>query len=231
MQPERSELESPTKIPKAGAPLLALRDAELLVRVARIDAEPVMGRAAQSVFYDRHVRYLYGALKRREGVLQRTAGLAADDLVQETFQRAFQYAGSYRAGDGDDDERLRTRAWLGRIAQNLIVDAMSRSTEVSATPFVERASSEDVEEPAPPSSPELRAVRRGLDELTDREQDVLRVTALYQRTGVAQQRLPNDVSAELAERWGTTNENIRAIRSRAMKKLMSYVTRNKEVIP
>ena len=55
--------------------------------------------------------------------------------------------------------------------------------------------------------------------------DVLRVTALYQRAGEAHQRLPNDVSAELAERWGTTNENIRAIRSRAMKKLKTFLER------
>jgi len=47
---------------------------------------------------------------------------------------------------------------------------------------------------------------------------VLRVTALYHKAE-GHNRLPNDVSAELAARWNTTNENLRAIRSRAMKKL------------
>jgi DNA-directed RNA polymerase sigma subunit (sigma70/sigma32) len=66
-------------------------------------------------------------------------------------------------------------------------------------------------------------VTEGLDELSEREQDVLRVTALYQRAG-DHQRLPNAISAELALRWETTNENIRAIRSRALKKLSDFVT-------
>jgi DNA-directed RNA polymerase sigma subunit (sigma70/sigma32) len=35
--------------------------------------------------------------------------------------------------------------------------------------------------------------------------------------------LPNAVSAELAHRWGTNSENIRAIRSRALKKLKAFV--------
>ncbi|NUP08354.1 MAG: sigma-70 family RNA polymerase sigma factor [Polyangiaceae bacterium] len=202
-----------------------LDDEQLLARATLREVNSAEARAAQSAFYQRHVRYLYGALKRREATLQRTAGVAVDDLVQETFQRAFQYARSYRpAEEADvDRKRQRTRAWLGRIAQNLVVDAIGRGTEVSASPLIEQVSCDDIDEPSPPSSPELRAVRRALDELTDREQDVLRVTALYQRVGADNQRLPNDVSAELAQRWGTTSQNIRAIRSRAMKKLMSFI--------
>jgi DNA-directed RNA polymerase sigma subunit (sigma70/sigma32) len=79
---------------------------------------------------------------------------------------------------------------------------------------------------SPPSSRSrgrLQLICDGLDQLTDREQDVLRITALYQKAGDAHQRLPNEASAELATRWGTTNENIRAIRSRAMKKLKAFL--------
>jgi DNA-directed RNA polymerase sigma subunit (sigma70/sigma32) len=46
---------------------------------------------------------------------------------------------------------------------------------------------------------------------------------LYFRAGEEHQRLPNEVSAELARRWDTTSENVRAIRSRALKKLRSYL--------
>lgn len=191
-------------------------DAALLARAAS-SGQPG-ARAAQSAFYARHVRYLYGALKRREAVLSRIGGISLEDLVQETFQRAFQYGGSFRADTTDPERaRLQTRAWLGRIAERLIVNAIAKPSEVVASELVESASDEDVE--APPSSPGVRAVRTALEELTDREQDILRVTALYQRHGEKHQRLPNDVSSDLATRWGTNNENIRAIRSRAMKKL------------
>ena len=201
-----------------------LDDEQLLALAAGRDVASGRLRAAQAELYRRHVRYLYGALKKREGMLSRTVGLAVEDLVQETFQRAFQYGASYKALPQADAERarLRTRAWLGRIAQNLIIDALSRSTEISASPMLEEVGVDEADEP-PPSSPELRAVRCALEELSEREQDVLRVTLLYQRVGTAHQRLPNEVSAELARRWGTTNENIRAIRSRAMKKLMSHI--------
>lgn len=202
-----------------------LDDEQLLALAAGRDVAPARARAAQSEFYQRHVRYLYGALKRREGTLTRAVGVAVEDVVQEAFQRAFRYGASYKALAGADPDRarLRTRAWLGRIAQNLVLDAMSRSSEVLASPSLDELSSDGLDEPQPPSSPEVRAVRAALEELSEREQDVLRVTLLHQRAGAEHQRLPNDVSAELARRWDTTNENIRAIRSRAMKKLMSHI--------
>ncbi len=199
-------------------------DQLLLARAAAATADAVGARRAQARFYERHVRYLYGVLKRREAVLRRVAGISVEDLVQDTFQRAFQYGATYQADGITDSERLRlrTRAWLGRIAQNLVAAALKGQVEVSASPFIERASAE-VDEAEPPSTREVRAMRKALEELSEREQDVLRVTALYQRVGDDHQRLPNEVSAELAARWGTSNENIRAIRSRAFKKLKSQL--------
>jgi DNA-directed RNA polymerase specialized sigma24 family protein len=57
----------------------------------------------------------------------------AADLVQRTFERAYQWAGKH-AGDSKalaklkgptpDDARLRIRAWLGKIAENLFKDAL-----------------------------------------------------------------------------------------------------------
>lgn len=80
-------------------------------------------------------------------------------------------------------------------------------------------------EAAPPSSrsPKLRLMREALDTLSERERDVLRVAALYFRPGEEHQRLPNEVAAELARRWETSGDNVRAIRSRAIKKLKGYL--------
>ncbi len=198
-------------------------DAELLASIASSSLGLDAKQRAQAVFYTRHVRYLYGVLKRQTKLLS-AAGISAEDLAQETFHRAFERAHTFRPADDLDADhtRRRTRAWLGRVAQHLLADHLERFREVSASPYLERLSCDEIDE-TPRNSRELELVTEGLDELSEREQDVLRVTALYQRAG-DHQRLPNAISAELALRWETTNENIRAIRSRALKKLSDFVT-------
>jgi RNA polymerase sigma factor (sigma-70 family) len=196
-------------------------DAELLELVAGRASDPERARAAQAAFYGRHVRYLYGVLLRRKKDLLPLAGLGAEDLVQETFHRAFDRAHTFERGDAPDPEleRLRARAWLGRIATNLLTDHLNTRREVPATPYLERVVCDGIDEEPPSSrSPAVRRMSEALDQLSERERDVLRVSALHYRAG-EHQRLSNADSAELAGRWGTTNDNIRAIRVRAMKKL------------
>jgi RNA polymerase sigma factor (sigma-70 family) len=196
-------------------------DAELFAFVARGEGP---ARQAQQALYQRHVRYLFGVLQKQRTRLLRLAGLSVEDLVHDTFARAFDRASTFREEPDLDPERARrrTRAWLGRVAQNLTADAFRRFREVSASPYLERAvapdPAPDADEAPPSSRPELEPVRQAFAALSDREQDVLRVTALYHKAE-GRDRLPNDVSAELARRWGISNDNVRAIRSRAMKKL------------
>lgn len=199
-------------------------DAELLERVSARASDPRSARAAEADFYERHVRYLYGVLMTRMRRPLALSGREVEDLVQETFFRAFARASTFNAGDAtsEDNERRRTRAWLGRIAQRLLADWLADMREVSASPFLETLAEPEA---GPPSSrsPKLRLMREALETLTERERDVLRVAALYFRPGEEHQRLPNEVSQELANRWQTNNENIRAIRSRATKKLKEYL--------
>jgi RNA polymerase sigma factor (sigma-70 family) len=199
-------------------------DAELLERVSQRTTNGSAARAAETEFYDRHARYLYCVLVQRVRRPLALSGREVEDLVQETFFRAFERAGTYHAGDAwdQDSQRRRSRAWLGRIAERLLADWLAGMREVSASPYLETLAEP---EPSPPSSrsPKLHALREALDTLNERERDVLRVAALYFRPGEDHQRLPNEVSAELARRWQTTSENIRAIRSRAVKKLKEHL--------
>lgn len=199
-------------------------DAELLASVARGDRDPARSRDAQAQFYERHVRYLYGALRKRRQLLE-LAGESAEDLVQETFQRAFERAHTFRdAPEFDADrQRQRTRAWLGRVAHSLLVDKLRDEPARADSPYLERLGVEDDAESAVAVAPALERVVQALGSMSEREQDILRVTALYYRAGHDSQRLPNRVSEELAERWQTTNDNIRAIRSRALKRLKALV--------
>jgi RNA polymerase sigma factor (sigma-70 family) len=196
------------------------RDGQLFVAVAR--GGPA-AKDAQAALYARHVRYLNGALQRQRDRLLRLAGLSVEDVVHDTFERAFARAASFEddATLDPDRARRRARAWLGRIAQNLIADAFRRHRELSASPLLDEVAGPP---DGPPSSrPDLEPILRALAQLTDREQDILRVSALYFKAE-GHGRLPNEISAELGARWGISNDNVRAIRKRALEKLRRLVT-------
>jgi RNA polymerase sigma factor (sigma-70 family) len=199
-------------------------DAELLERVSLRATDALGARRAEAQFYERHARYLYAVLVSRVRRPLALSGREVEDLVQETFFRAFAHADTFSAAESTDEEteRRRTRAWLGRIAQRLLADWLADTREVSASPYLETLAEPEA---SPPSSrsPKLRLLREALETLSERERDVLRVAALYFRPGEEHQRLPNEVAAELARRWQTTNDNVRAIRSRATKKLKQYL--------
>jgi RNA polymerase sigma factor (sigma-70 family) len=179
-------------------------------------------RDAQQLLYQRHAPYLLGVLRGRAARLLSLTPMTAEDLLHETFFRAFSRSDSYRCGeDGPSvEESRRTRAWLGKIAERLLLDAVRATHETPGIPDMD-----DVVDEGPASSGTSQAglVRDALSELSEREQDILRVTALFYRVGEEHQRLPNDVAAQLSRTWQTSSENIRAIRKRAMAKVKKYV--------
>lgn len=191
-------------------------DAHLL---AKIGERGPAARAEVQAFYARHVRYLYGVVRKQCSSLGVTQA-EAEDLVHDTFQRAFDRASTFRPSMADTDvERQRwTRAWLGKIARNLLLELLRARPETLTGDMDAEAERQRDSEPPSHHQRRLEAIARALESLSEREQDVLRVTAMYYRAS-AHQRLPNDVSEELAARWQTSNENIRAIRSRALKRV------------
>lgn len=117
-------------------------DADLLGYMAEQTRDAAFAMEAFGEFYARHCAYLFGVVNRAYGRKLGGEGGAAD-LVQRTFERAYRWAGKH-AGDSKalarlkgptpEDARLRTRAWLGKIAENLFKDAL-RATKRS--PVVE----------------------------------------------------------------------------------------------
>ena len=76
---------------------------------------------------------------------------------------------------------------------------------------------ENTAEPVSETTAEVCRVMQAI--LTEREQDVLRTTFHWYDPAREHQKLPEAVLSELAERWNTTPENIRQIRSRALRRL------------
>lgn len=199
-------------------------DEELIRLMAEARQDSTANEEAWREFYERHTRYLYAVLLRAHGQAMGEARVA--DIVQETFVRAFQKSSTYRPDDGASDmtsQRRRVRAWLGRIAENLIKDAFRREPQVvfveDVTEYDLGENVEDADNDCRSYSENLRRLEEALEKLTDREQEVLRATAYWYRPGQRQQRLPNTAMAKLAADLNTSADNIRQIRARAMRTL------------
>jgi RNA polymerase sigma-70 factor, ECF subfamily len=86
-----------------------LTDEDLAARIAGGESR------ALEALYDRHASQVLGLALKIMG-----DRAAAEDVLQETFWRAWKLSASYQA------ERGNVRAWLFRIARNLAIDAYRR---------------------------------------------------------------------------------------------------------
>ena len=201
-------------------------DADLMDYMSMSDEDPSTAREAWSEFYRRHVDYLYGVCRHAyEPVLGGEAGV--EDIVAETFHRAFRKAALFDAKGIEDPVRIRrrTRAWLGRIAQRLVLDTL-RGAQRLPTSHLGTGTWENIQEqPSHPARDDklIRQVRDALKKLSEKEQIVIRITFEWYQPGRPHQRLPNDVVADLAETLETTPENLRQIRRRALKKIRALL--------
>lgn len=194
-------------------------------------------RAALTELYNRH----YGYLKRR---FEESYGrqVAVADLLQDTFIRASKKAAKYEPANSDstEEQKRRTQAWLGKIGKNLFLDQLKENERFEPDEHIEATARrmppgirDGIEATARGLSPQLRDGREVsesvelvmdvLDELKWKERVVLRVTWCFYDPEKEHNRLPNDVSARLAEWVDVKPGSVRKIRQRAREKLETGV--------
>ncbi|MCP4754257.1 MAG: sigma-70 family RNA polymerase sigma factor [Proteobacteria bacterium] len=201
-------------------------DVDLLGYMSMRDEDPETAREAWAEFYIRHVDYLYGVCHHAYAYIL-GGGAGVGDIVAETFHRAFRKAGLFDTNGIEDPVRIRrrTRAWLGRIAQRLVLDTLRNARRLPTYQIKAEAWENIPEQPRlPPRDDDLiRRVRDALEQLSEKEQIVIRVTFEWYQPGRNHQRLPNDVVADLAATLETTPENLRQIRRRALNKIRTLL--------
>ncbi len=201
-------------------------DAELLERIAFAGGNhaDILARDAFAQFYQRHASWLYRKICRTSAFGLLNSGDAITDVVQETFFRAYKGAHTFephRVSDPHRQEGL-VRGWLGGIANRVIADMLRRnSPAVVEMDQLERGWSRrpNLNPQSDPDSPIVKALQDELNNLSPLQRDILATAELYYQPETTYQRLPNGVAKQLAEKHGTTLDNIRQVRRRTMANL------------
>lgn len=206
-------------------------DEELLAYLDSSGIERGLIDFAFGEFYSRHARYLHFICKRDYQTTLGEEGVR--DLVQETFIRVYEKASTFKTDGITDKDKLtlRTRGWLRRIAANLFLSKRRDQTSVPeilpGSDLLESVvESHPNDEEVPQESPEMALIKEALLTLSEREREIMQTAYQWYEPG---KKLPSHIIDELTERYKTTPENIRKIRSRARQKIEAYLKENRDL--
>ena len=149
--------------------------------------------------FEEHVWEVHGFLAYRLG----SRG-EAEDLTQETFERAFRAWGRF------DPARASVRTWLLAIARNLLIDHYRSRGTRKEVPLAEDAEFEAPEEPM--SLGLDPALAQALESLGDRDREIIAL------------RFGGDLSGpEVAALTGLTLANVQQILSRSLRRMRAVL--------
>jgi len=199
----------------------------LLNLMAESNNDLALAGQAFSEFYDRHRDYVFRvACKAANGLLDDDE---KSDLVQETFIRAYRKAHTFKGKAFDDvtQERRWARAWLGRIANNLLIDNLRKRKGALFLSYDDEQVKSEAEWKRAvaglPKSSEHRLVQEALEQITEKERQILRLAALNHSPGDKELRIPDSDLDELAKTYNVSKASIRQTKKRAKEKVRKYL--------
>jgi RNA polymerase sigma factor (sigma-70 family) len=184
-------------------------DEDLLVLMSFQKENKKEAEEAFVVFYDRHKQFLWNLCCK----VCRDKDLAKD-VMQNTWIAIYKYGSTYNA------KKSNINTWMSRIANNEMKDLLK--IEANYTHLNEEIysiSTDEDEEDFDYISPEKRILDEALNELSERDKDVL---FTYMRYADGKKHLPDEVIREICQRYGTTPENLRQIRKRSWDKVKNH---------
>lgn len=161
-----------------------------------------------------------------------TVEIDPEGMATAVFRRAYDKADSFQDKSGGDAKRAerQVKAWLGRIARNLLRDALDkikrRSNYLEIVPLDESLTiPEPDDEPendfTSTSAPALAALRDALEALKPEDREILLTYAAFGIPTKSGRELPKDVRESLEDRTGYERSNIRQKWLRLSRRLKS----------
>ena len=205
-----------------------LDDADLLEFIALRDEDRALGESACTAFYNRHISYLYNTLYKWAPQLGGEQGV--QDLVLRTLERAFNAAGTFSKNAKDDKKtvRLKVRAWLNIIAENIFLSSIRGQREepidnIDTTHYgYYDTISQDLDSETD-ISPERQLLNHCLEMLPEKQRDALILSYQFYDETREHKRLTNREARDIAEFLQTTTVNLRQLRSRAERNLRKCI--------
>lgn len=195
-------------------------DDELLAWIANKETDPVLGKRSFDAFYLRYSEYLWKVCS----IVCRTHPQATElsqDVFQQTMTKVYLSAGSYNK----DISSVKT--WISKIARNEFLNWVQESKNTLL--FLEDLKDIDADEVPYDDSP-LEAeeipesqVEKALSHISEKEKVVVMTYMMYYNDDEPNRHLPDSVLNDLCKYLNTSAENVRKIKSRALKKLKNQL--------
>lgn len=207
-------------------PLIEKTDFEILSSISECDSEQ-----AKSEFFYRYQSFLLQICKKGCQFFDGGAELA-DDIFQNTMIKALKGIHSLykKLPENSTNVDKTIKAWLSIIARNELVEFLRKNPDEKRLSDPFRAKSDSIEIGYEPSDLEdqqkdVQTIEKqkldgALASLSEKERHILMVYMEYFNSTEPNRHLPDNVIAELCNKYETNSTNLRKIKSRALKKLM-----------
>lgn len=210
-------------------------DWELVTMLSKNDSSSVI----QTEFFNRYKSFLLQICRKRCRLFDGGDQLA-EDIFQNTMLKALNNIDSLLKKLSPDNTKIsqHIKAWLATIARNEFREFLRKNPEEKKLSDPFRLKSDEIDDykikyelneneemlKTKPSFYE-EELKKGLSILSDRERHILMVYMEYYDPQNINKHLPNEVIAVLCKQYNINSINLRQVKSRALRKLMSSLNK------
>jgi RNA polymerase sigma factor (sigma-70 family) len=210
-------------------------EADLVAWMTLREEDEEVAFEACAVLYRRHGPVLLGWCQQKMGDI---FGAAAEDFVNATFLKAFDYAETFKCPSGTppEEQKKRVVGWLFTILENLLKDSFkaearerkfrNRDVDVAELgydePFDFPTQSNTDEQPQP-SRRAILTAKFLEEEVSDDDAQLLQLSANFFDFARNEPAIDPDLLNGICERMGLTPSGLRSRRKRISARLRQYI--------